>query len=87
MAPLAALTFETVIEQLLEAAIWTLPAALPSEDTYQLSITVLNHQLLIRSRSLNNQQVEQKTGESIVFTKLADSLLSLNPQVQAKQSE
>lgn len=86
-ASLAAPTFETVIQQLLEAAIWTLPAALPSEDTYQLNIAVLNHQLLIRSRSLNNQQVQQKTAESVVFTALADSLLSLNPLVQAKQPE
>lgn len=84
-APLATQTFEDVVQQLIETEVWSLPAALPSEDTYQLNITILNHTLLIRSRLLNNQQVQQKTAQGVVFTSLADSLLSLNPLIQAKQ--
>lgn len=81
-APLDADTFHTVVQQLLDTEVWLLPQALPSSDTYQVNIIVLNHSLLIRSRPLNNQAVQQKTAQGTAFTALADSLLSLHPATQ-----
>ena len=72
-------TFQAVIQQLLDAKVWSLPANLPSVDSYQMSVTVLNHSIMIRSRSLNNEAVQQKTGQGRAFTFLADWFLSLKP--------
>ncbi len=72
-------TFQAVVQQLLDAEVWSLPAVLPFADTYQMNVSALDHSLLIRSRPLNNQKVQQRKTTGISFTSLAESLLSLQP--------
>jgi len=86
-APIDTETFQGVIQQLLDASVWSLPANLPSVDSYQMSVTILDHSLLIRSRSLNNQAVQQKTVQGVNFTSLANSLFSLNPLAETNRME
>ena len=78
-SPIDSETFHRVIQQLIDASVWSLPANLPSVDAYQMNVRILNHNLLIRSRPLNNEMVQQKTTQGGVFTALADSILSLEP--------
>ena len=86
-APIDAEIFQGVIQQLLDARVWSFSPNLPSVDTYQMSITILNNDLLIRSRSLNNQSMQQKAEQGIAFTSLADSFLSLKPSAEINRLE